>query len=138
MTGKQPVTGTQALKSLFAGLAEQTFGVELGIADPPLLDYLSGHAQLRLLGPSEPTRRAPTVSVVVPGMTGAEAAAEMARHGLMCGGGDFYARRLIEALGVDPDSGVLRMSFLHYTAEEEIERLIEGLESLCRARSGRA
>ncbi|SDX04194.1 Selenocysteine lyase/Cysteine desulfurase [Albimonas donghaensis] len=104
----------------------------------PLLDYLSGHAQLRLLGPSEPTRRAPTVSVVVPGMTGAEAAAEMARHGLMCGGGDFYARRLIEALGVDPDSGVLRMSFLHYTAEEEIERLIEGLESLCRARSGRA
>lgn len=41
MTGKQPVTGTQALKSLFAGLAEQTFGVELGIADPPLLDYLS-------------------------------------------------------------------------------------------------
>ena len=48
------------------------------------------------------------------------------------------SRRLIEALGVDPDSGVLRMSFLHYTAEEEIERLIEGLESLCRARSGRA
>lgn len=94
----------------------------------PLLDFLSDHPRLRLLGPSEPTRRAPTVSVVVPGMTGEAAAAAMAKHGLMCGGGDFYARRLIEALGVDPDSGVLRMSFLHYTAEEEIARLIEALD----------
>lgn len=96
----------------------------------PLLDYLADHSRLRLLGPAEPTRRAPTVSVVVPGMSGEAAAAELARHGLMCGGGDFYARRLVEALGVDPASGVLRMSFLHYTAEEEIERLIEALDAL--------
>lgn len=34
----QPVT---TLQRFFAGLAEQIFQVELGVADPPLIDYLS-------------------------------------------------------------------------------------------------
>jgi hypothetical protein len=37
-----PVIRTgDALKQLFAALAEHTFEVDLGIADPPLIDYLS-------------------------------------------------------------------------------------------------
>jgi hypothetical protein len=37
-----PVIRTgDALKQLFAALAEHTFQVDLGIADPPLIDYLS-------------------------------------------------------------------------------------------------
>ena len=35
------VTGNNSLKQLFAALTEHTFQVELGIADPPLIDYLS-------------------------------------------------------------------------------------------------
>ncbi|MEX1232118.1 MAG: hypothetical protein WEB58_17875 [Planctomycetaceae bacterium] len=35
------VTGTNGLKQLFAALTEHTFQVELGIADPPLIDYIS-------------------------------------------------------------------------------------------------
>ena len=31
---------------------------------------------------------------------------------------------------IDPDHGVLRLSFLHYTAEEEAGRLIEALDAL--------
>ncbi|MCU0960027.1 MAG: hypothetical protein MUF48_07960 [Pirellulaceae bacterium] len=34
----QPIT---ALQRFFTGLAEQVFQVELGVADPPLIDYLS-------------------------------------------------------------------------------------------------
>lgn len=36
------VTGSEALKRLFAAVTEQTFQVELGLADPPLTDYLVG------------------------------------------------------------------------------------------------
>ena len=36
------VRNPEALGSLFAGITEQTFQAELGIADPPLIDYLSG------------------------------------------------------------------------------------------------
>lgn len=34
------VSGSDSLRNLFAALTEQTFQVELGIADPPLTDYL--------------------------------------------------------------------------------------------------
>jgi len=38
----QPVlSGPEQLKRLFAALTEQTFAVDLGVADPPLIDYLS-------------------------------------------------------------------------------------------------
>ncbi len=35
------MTGEEALRRLFAALTEQTFQVELGVADPPLMDYLT-------------------------------------------------------------------------------------------------
>ena len=35
------VTGKEYLSNLFAALTEQTFQVELGVCDPPLVDYLS-------------------------------------------------------------------------------------------------
>lgn len=35
------LTGADQLKRLFAGYTEQTFQTEFGIADPPLVDYLS-------------------------------------------------------------------------------------------------
>jgi hypothetical protein len=40
MTSEQIIHGDDALRRLFAALTEQTFQVELGMADPPLLDYL--------------------------------------------------------------------------------------------------
>lgn len=36
------LTGEDVLRRLFAGAAEQTFEGELGIADPPLVEYLVG------------------------------------------------------------------------------------------------
>ncbi len=38
----QVLTSPDQLKQLFTALTEQTFQVELGVADPPLTDYLSG------------------------------------------------------------------------------------------------
>lgn len=93
----------------------------------PLLDYLAGRNDVRLLGPADPERRMPTVSVVHR-RPGADLAGDLATHRIMAGGGDFYARRLIEAVGEDADHGVLRLSFVHYTAAAEIDRLIAALD----------
>ena len=51
---------------------------------------------------------------------------------MMVGVGDFYAPRLLEEMGIASDPGVLRMSFLHYTTEEEIDRLISSLDRALR------
>ncbi len=93
----------------------------------PLLEYLSSRNSLRVLGPTDPSRRAPTVAIVAD-RPGEALAAELAPHGIMAGGGDFYAVRPLRAMGVDPSHGVLRLSFTHYTSDDEIDRLITALE----------
>lgn len=95
----------------------------------PLLDYLRGRGDVRILGPVDPARRAPTVAVVC-ARPGEGVARDLAAHRIMAGGGDFYAPRLIEAMGVDPAHGALRLSFLHYTAPEEIDQLIAALDAV--------
>jgi len=93
----------------------------------PLLAWLRDRPGIRLLGPTEAAGRAPTVAVELD-EPGEAAAARLAGHGIMCAGGDFYAVRTLKGLGVDPSKGVLRLSFVHYTHEREIERLVEALD----------
>ena len=50
-------------------------------------------------------------------------------RGIAAGVSNFYAYRLVQALGLDPETGVLRLSFVHYTAPEEIGRLIKALDA---------
>jgi selenocysteine lyase/cysteine desulfurase len=96
----------------------------------PLLDFLGDRNDVRLIGPREAVRRAPTVAVDVAGRAGEDVARALAAHRIMAGGGDFYAQRPLQALGVDTDKGVLRMSFVHYTTGEEVGRLIAALEAV--------
>ena len=93
----------------------------------PLLDYLAARNDLRLLGPRQAEARAPTVAVEA-SLPGAQLAERLAPHGIMASGGDFYAVRPLEAMGVDAEKGVLRMSFVHYTTRAEVDRLIEALD----------
>jgi selenocysteine lyase/cysteine desulfurase len=95
----------------------------------PLLDWLRGRNDLRLIGPAETEGRVPTVALALD-RPGAAVAAELAAHGIMAGGGDFYAVRLLEALGIDPEHGVLRLSFVHYTHPDEVARLIRALDAV--------
>ena len=63
-------------------------------------------------------------------MKGEAAAAALAQRKVMAGGGDFYAVRLLQAMGVDPAHGVLRLSFTHYTAPEEVAQAVDALSAL--------
>ena len=94
----------------------------------PLLDYLAARNDLRLLGPRQAIDRAPTVAVALQGAAEA-VASRLARHGVNCWGGDFYAVRPLEAMGVDLERGVLRMSLTHYTSAEDVVRLIKALDA---------
>lgn len=93
----------------------------------PLLDDLAARNSVRLIGPRMAEARAPTVAVEITG-PGRAAAAGLAEHGIMAGGGDFYGQRPLEAMRIDPAKGVLRLSFVHYTEAAEVERLIAALD----------
>lgn len=93
----------------------------------PLLDHLGGRNDLRLLGPSDAAGRAPTVAVSH-ARAGHDLASALAPHGIMAGGGSFYANRALQGQGVDPAHGVLRLSFVHYTSPQELDQLISVLD----------
>jgi selenocysteine lyase/cysteine desulfurase len=93
----------------------------------PLLDYLAARNDLRLIGPRRAEARAPTLAVALD-RPASPVAAALAPMGINAEGGDFYAVRPLTAMGVDLGKGVLRMSFVHYTTAEEIERLIAALD----------
>ncbi|WP_270730179.1 aminotransferase class V-fold PLP-dependent enzyme [Shimia sp. Alg240-R146] len=95
----------------------------------PLLDYVSSRNSVRLIGPAQAENRAPTVALAA-NTPGFALATQLADQGIMAGGGDFYAVRGLSACGVDMDKGVLRLSFVHYTTEAEIEKLIESLDAV--------
>lgn len=95
----------------------------------PLLDFLKDRNSARLLGPTDATQKAPTVAVAL-NRCGEGAAAELAEHGIMAGGGDFYAVRPLAAMGVDAGRGVLRLSFVHYTTHAEVDKLLTALDDI--------
>ena len=95
----------------------------------PVLNYLRQKNSARLLGPDQAQNRAPTVAVDL-GKPALEVAQKLAGYGIMAGGDNFYAVRALEGMGIDPDQGVLRMSFVHYTDQAEIDKLLNALDDI--------
>lgn len=98
-----------------------------------LLEFLSTRSDLRLLGPADAASRAATVAFVPHRLAPSALLPALARHSIMAGAGHFYAVRLLKGMDVDPARGVLRLSFLHYTTPEEMERLIAALDQVLRS-----
>lgn len=97
-----------------------------------LLSYLDERSDVRIIGPTSAAERAPTVAVV-PGDRSLDAVqATLTDHKVMVGTGNFYGYRPLQEVGVDPEVGVLRMSFVHYTTSDEVDQLIDGLEAALR------
>lgn len=95
----------------------------------PLLDCLAGRDDLRLLGRPRAAGRSATVSFLPRRRSAAAVAASLHAAGIGAESGHFYAHRLLEALGVDPASGVVRLSLVHYNTEHELDRITDALES---------
>lgn len=95
----------------------------------PLLDYLSEKNSVRLLGPDRADIKAPTVSIMGQ-RPGLELSEDLAARGIGAGDGHFYGMRCMKAQNADPDHGALRLSFVHYTTKEEVDRLLNALEDV--------
>lgn len=96
------------------------------------VEYLEGRPELGLVGrrSADPERRAPTFSLRIPGHDPAAVAERLTAHRICAAHGHFYGYRCVEALGIDPARGVLRLSMVHYNTVEEIERLVSALDEV--------
>jgi cysteine desulfurase family protein (TIGR01976 family) len=95
-----------------------------------LLGFIEQKNKLRLIGKTSVEGRAPTVSISVDGRDPGEIAAALAERKIGIGNGNCYAYRLMQAIGIAPDEGVVRLSFVHYTSAEEVARLMRALDEI--------
>ncbi len=97
-----------------------------------LIDFLNSRRQVRIIGePSaDPLLRVPTVSFVTEKHRSDEVVERVDGHMIGIRYGDFYARRLIESLGLAPKNGVIRVSMVHYNTRSEVERLVKVLDGI--------
>ena len=85
---------------------------------------------VELYGIRTPEGRTPTFCFNIEGRRPREVAELLAERDLYVWDGDYYALEPIRALGLADSGGAVRAGFLHYTTEEEVDRLLEALTDL--------
>ncbi|MCF7537899.1 cysteine desulfurase-like protein [Pseudomonas petrae] len=109
--------------------AFDAFEVQEDLLAETLLAFLRETPGVRIIGKSRVTDgdRVPTISFVVEGIQSEAIVRRVDNHRMGIRFGDFYARRLIEQLGLTPYGGVVRVSIAHYNSLDELNRLVEHL-----------
>jgi len=102
-----------------------------------LWDGLASNSRVRVFGPDPSAPRTPTVSFAVKGMAADDVARRLAEMGVFVSSGDFYATTVVERLGMTRD-GIVRAGCACYTTEEEVDRLVLGVEAIAAERRRRA
>lgn len=98
--------------------------------------FLSGIARnprVTIYGVSEPDQaaaRTPTFAIRLDGIHPDTAGRKLGDQGILVWSGHFYAVDLIERLQLTDQGGVIRIGFVHYNTEEEVDRTLEALENL--------
>nr|WP_315206898.1 cysteine desulfurase-like protein [uncultured Albidiferax sp.] len=97
-----------------------------------LLAYLRGKKSVRIIGMDSAAKggRVPTISFMVAGQMSESIVRHTDRFGIGIRFGDFYAKRLVESLGLHTQGGVVRVSIAHYNTFAEIDKLVKHLDEV--------
>lgn len=95
----------------------------------PVVDFLVARDDVTLVGSqsADHTVRAPTFGFYSSKVSSADIYAALINAEVACGHGHFYAHRLVTALGLEPEDGVVRLSMVHYNTLDDITRALEVL-----------
>ncbi|WP_035695382.1 cysteine desulfurase-like protein [Christiangramia portivictoriae] len=97
-----------------------------------LLDYLNSVSEIKIIGLSSAAaeKRVPTISFVHENLRSDEIVEAVDPHNIGIRFGDFYAKKLIQALQLEEMNGVVRVSLVHYNTLEEVDKLIEVFKTI--------
>jgi cysteine desulfurase family protein (TIGR01976 family) len=93
-----------------------------GLADIPGLSLYGIAAAARV------ESRCPTFAVRIAGHSPLALATKLGEQGIFTWDGNYYAINLTERLGVEKDGGFLRIGFVHYNSQDEVDRVLEALQ----------
>jgi selenocysteine lyase/cysteine desulfurase len=127
-------SGGQAFRGIkeAAAFAYRCFAEQEEKLSARLLEFLNSRANVRIIGKPgfDREKRVPTISFVVDNMKSSTVTAAVDRYKIGIRYGHFYAKRLIDDLGLAPQDGVVRVSMVHYNTLEEVDSLIRAFENI--------
>jgi cysteine desulfurase family protein (TIGR01976 family) len=137
-------TGTQSHEAIAGALAAIEYLRELGDGDlDTAFARIDEHETqlaarflsrlpdaVQLYGIRTPEGRTPTFCFNVDGRPPREVAELLGERELYVWDGDYYALEPMRALGLSDSGGAVRAGFLHYTTEDEVDRLLEALNEI--------
>lgn len=85
---------------------------------------------IRLYGNPFHEQRTSTFAITMNHLLPDEIATQLGRQGIFSWAGNFYALELVKALGLEDNGGLLRLGFVHYHGEEDVDRILNVLETL--------
>ena len=96
----------------------------------PILEYLSKRKDLQLIGKDkiQNKNRAPTISFTSKNITSKKISEILVSKNIATRNDNFYAWRCLEALKIDTDDGVVRISMTHYNTMDETNKLLRALD----------
>ena len=117
--------GRAAIEAGFRDIAEQERAITAR-----LLDFLGSRNSIRIVGrnSSAVEDRVATISFIAGDRDSKAIVDQVDPHMIGIRHGDFYAKRLIQDLGLAPQNGVVRVSMVHYNTLDEVDRLFAALE----------
>lgn len=97
-----------------------------------LVNYLNSKNEIRIIGLStgDKNKRMPTIAFVHNDLMSSWVAEKVDPYQIGIRFGDFYAKKIIEDLGLVEKDGVIRVSLVHYNTIEEVDKLIQVFETL--------
>lgn len=120
-------TRRSALQQAFERIGN--YESELGRRFLAGLQRLSSVALYGIADSERMHERVPTFALRIRGHSPRGVAEFLARRGIFVWHGNFYAQRLSEILGLEPE-GMVRVGLLHYNTAEEVDRLLQALEQI--------
>ena len=97
-----------------------------------LLDYLNNIKDVKIIGmqDADHDNRVSTVSFVHDKFLSSEVVSKIDKFNIGIRYGDFYAKKIINDLGLIAKDGVIRVSMVHYNTLGEVDRLIGAFEEV--------
>ena len=97
----------------------------------PILEYISNRKDLKLIGKNKIVNknRAPTIAFTSRNNTSKHLSEILVKNKIATRNDNFYAWRCLNALGIDPNDGVIRLSLVHYNNLDDSNKLIQALDN---------
>lgn len=97
------------------------------------LDRVHSMPSVRVHGKQTAQGRTATFALDIEGADAHDVAAFLGARGVFVWSGSYYAVETMARLGVGP-SGLVRVGFVHYNSEEEVERVLDDIDSYLKTR----